>query len=88
MSEDANPAMKMLTSFMAGIILTGVGAFLAYPHNVVSKDDLRNALTPIQTQIDDLSKSTGTNNGKLSDLRVEIGRIEEHLGLEEGHQRE
>lgn len=68
-------ALRSLVSFMAGIILTGLGAFLAYPHDLPTKADLAVAQASSQKQLDEMQAEVTLEENEVTTLRVNMARI-------------
>ena len=77
--------------FLAGVIVSGVGAIAAYPRNVVNRDELPALIssysqytkdaTDLRRQLDDQSHQIGDMQSEIQQLQVDIARISEHLGV-------
>lgn len=70
-----NSAIKMLCSFFAGIILAGLGAFFAYPHDLPTKADIASMQTNEQTQLDKMVAQQTLEQDEVTTLRVNMARI-------------
>lgn len=85
MSNDTNSALRMLASFFAGIILTGIGAAMTYPRDLPTKADLVQMQVAIQQQVDSIKTQQNSQQVDIADLRVSVARITAKLGIDEEH---
>ena len=81
----------MLTTFFAGVILTGVGAVMAYPRDLPTKDDLAASQALTQREIADVQSQISSTHSQLSCLsntenevthtRIQVGKISYKLNI-------
>jgi hypothetical protein len=82
--------LRMLTSFLCGIVLTGLGAYFAYPHDLPTKNDLGAMETSIEKQMSETQAQVATiqaQNASLQDelteVRITQAKVDFKLGISE-----
>jgi hypothetical protein len=87
-TDDREPGVKMLTTFFAGIILTGVTAFVTYPHNLATKDDLsasqeitQKEMADVQAQLAAAQAVIATTQNEVTRTRIQVGKISYKLNI-------
>lgn len=73
----------MFASFMTGIVITGIAAFLAYPRDLPTKADLSETQISIQRQVDLVETEQAHQKDQMADVRIDIGKIKEKLRIDE-----
>lgn len=92
MAEENNAALSDVWSkiavFLGGIVITGATAFIMYPHNVVTTDQLPTLIKAYTTdsqslkvQLDAQTLEIQSLQMQVSNLQVDVARIGEHLGV-------
>lgn len=92
MDRDPNSALKVICSFLSGVVLCGLGAFITYPHDLVTKTDLANWQEQTQQQMTNLQTSMAANHSadaateqaqqdELTKIRLQMARIDYKLGI-------
>ena len=81
MDERNDTGMKMLCSFFVGIILTGLGAYIGYPHDLPTKADLAIIAAQTQKQNDEVNAQQAAEETQITSLRIEVGKIADHLHI-------
>lgn len=90
----ADPWQKVAL-FLGGVIVSLVGALAAYPHNVVTREELPGLVasyatsgsqytkdaTDLRKQLDDQSHEIGEMRAQMQQLQVDVARISERLGV-------
>jgi hypothetical protein len=88
MDEDRIPlqdsGLKMVTSFFGGLILAGLGAFIAYPHDLPTKTDLANLQASTQRELEVMQALNDTERDQITDLRVNVAKIAAKLNIADG----
>jgi hypothetical protein len=72
--------IKMLTTFFAGIILTGAASFAAYPKNLPTKDDIAESQKLTEVQITSLEVELSAARAEVAALQVEVTRERVQIG--------
>ena len=67
--------LGMLTTFLAGIVMTGIGAFLGYPHDLPTKTDIANLQNTIQQEIQQQNERMDRIEMKVDSSEVDIGAL-------------
>jgi hypothetical protein len=73
--------VKMLATFFAGIIITGLAAFLAYPHNLPTSADMDKNTQQLEQQINSLQSQMNLQNTELTTIRIRQAKIAFKLGI-------
>ena len=73
--EMGNIKPNALTSFLAGIVITGIGAFLGYPHDMPTKADIANLQQTIQQEINQQNERMDRIELKVDSSEVDIGAL-------------
>lgn len=75
--------LKMLTTFFAGIILTGAAAFIAYPHDLPTKADIEKLQQQTGGQLEEMQKQNNAEENEITSLRIELAKIAFKLHIED-----
>lgn len=85
---EQSAGVKMLATFFAGIILTGLGAFIVYPHNLPTKDDLtasqnltEKEIVDLQTQLALAQSTLAAVQDQTTKTRIQVGKISYKLNI-------
>jgi hypothetical protein len=89
-----SPIWKQATIFLAGVVLTGVGAWATINHAAVTREEMPNLvlaysqspqlqlqLTQQSKQMDEQSIKIGQLQAQVEQLQMDVARISEHLGV-------
>jgi hypothetical protein len=79
-----NTGIKMLTTFFAGVILTGIAAFISYPHNLPTTADIDKLQVETSTQLSEMQKQNNSEQDEITLLRIELAKIAFKLHIEDG----
>ena len=79
----SDTGLKMLASFFAGIILTGIGAFLGYPHDLPTKQDVATLQQTTDKQLEIMQTQADIEKNEITALRVNVARIALKLNIPE-----
>ena len=73
--------LKMLCSFLIGIVVSGMGAFIAYPHDLPTKADLSTLQSTTQAQLSVLQATQTVEEAEITTLRINIAKISAKLNV-------
>ena len=78
---DNSTAIKMLCTFLFGIVLAGAGAFFAYPHDLPTKSDVASNQAEVQSQMTALQAQVNEETIQLTNIRIWEAKISYKLGI-------
>lgn len=83
MNGDSNVALKVICSFMGGIIITILAAWLAWPHDLATHADMVAIQTSFQQQLTAQQTEINAEHDRVSTDERVISRIAEKLGIDD-----
>ena len=75
--------LKMLTTFFAGVILTGVAAFIAYPRDLPTKSDIEKLQSETTSQLTEMQKQNNSEEDQITALRINMAKIAYKLHIDD-----
>lgn len=72
---------QLMASFLGGVVIAGVAAFIAYPKDLPTKSDLAASQQQIQKEIDLLTQTELAQQQQQVAIVVDIAKIKEKLGI-------
>lgn len=84
MTTEDNSGLKMLASFFGGIIITGIGAWIGYPHDLPTKTDMEKIQSETEAQLSEMQKQNNLEQDEITSLRINVAKIAEKLRIQDG----
>jgi hypothetical protein len=77
-------ALKVIISFLTGIVMTGAAAFIAYPHDLPTKNDVQAGQVQTQKQLDTMQAQINLEEDEITTLRINVAKIAAKLNVHDG----